>query len=260
MDTETLPAIGPESNSSNEPIVFERGGSVFASSRDVAAFFGKEHRNVIRDIERLIEQKPELGMLTFEQTPYVEPQNGQTYKAYDMDRKGFTLLTMGFTGPKALDFKIAYIDQFDAMESALRNRSSGFQIPTSLPEAPRLAADQAETIERQKARLTAMAPKVDAFDRIAGSDGSLCPTDAAKALQIRPKTLFAWLRSHSWIYSRPGKPGWLACQDKIQAGYLEHKVTTVTRDDGTEKTVEQVRVTPKGLTKLSREFSTKLAA
>ncbi|MGY0790972.1 phage antirepressor KilAC domain-containing protein [Azospirillum argentinense] len=95
------------------------------------------------------------------------------------------------------------------------------------------------------------APAVAALDRIAKSDGSLCLTDAAKDLQVRPKDLFAFARRNGWIYSRPGKAGDIAYQDKIQAGYLEHKVAVVTRADGSEKTTEQVRVTPKGLAKLA---------
>jgi prophage antirepressor-like protein len=44
-------------------------------------------------------------VLNFQQTSYVDPQNGQTYRRFDMDRDGFTLLAMGFNGKKALDFR-----------------------------------------------------------------------------------------------------------------------------------------------------------
>lgn len=98
------------------------------------------------------------------------------------------------------------------------------------------------------------APKVSAFDRIANADGSMCIRDTAKALQMGQKELFAYLRSNGWIYSRSGKAGDIAYQDKIKAGWLEHKVTTITRPDGSEKVTEQVRVTAKGLTKLARLF------
>jgi Rha family phage regulatory protein len=78
---------------------------VVADSRDVAAFFGKRHDNVVRDIDNLLKELGEGGLLNFEQTPYVDPQNGQTYRRFDMDRDGFTLLAMGFKGKKALDFR-----------------------------------------------------------------------------------------------------------------------------------------------------------
>ncbi|WP_145551912.1 phage antirepressor KilAC domain-containing protein [Yersinia mollaretii] len=57
---------------------------------------------------------------------------------------------------------------------------------------------------------------------------------------------------HHWIYRRTGGRTWLAYQERIQQGVLEHKVTTVSRGDGSEKVVEQVLVTAKGLTKLSK--------
>lgn len=70
------------------PIVFAKDGDVFANSREVAAYFGKRHDNVIRDIENLIKSEPKLGLLNFEDTPIIDPQNGQTYRSFDMDEGG----------------------------------------------------------------------------------------------------------------------------------------------------------------------------
>lgn len=93
-------------------------------------------------------------------------------------------------------------------------------------------------------------PKAEALDRIATADGSLCITDAAKHLQMRPKDLFAFLQQDKWIYRRQGT-SWLGYQDKLQQGLLEHKITEVERTDGSNKITSQVRVTPKGLAYLS---------
>lgn len=97
-----------------------------------------------------------------------------------------------------------------------------------------------------------MKPDVEAFDRIAKADGSMCITNAAKHLQVQPKFLFKLMSENHWIYRRAGGKTWLAYQERIQSGVLEHKVTTVERSDGSEKVVEQVLVTAKGLTKLSK--------
>lgn len=97
-----------------------------------------------------------------------------------------------------------------------------------------------------------MKPDVEAFDRIAKANGSMCITNAAKHLQVQPKLLFKLMSENHWIYRRAGGKTWLAYQDRIQSGVLEHKVTTVERSDGSEKVVEQVLVTAKGLTKLSK--------
>lgn len=99
-----------------------------------------------------------------------------------------------------------------------------------------------------------MKPDVEAFDRIAKADGSMCITNAAKHLQVQPKLLFKLMSENHWFYRRAGGKTWLAYQDRIQSGVLEHKVTTVERSDGSEKVVEQVLVTAKGLTKLSKMF------
>lgn len=96
-------------------------GQPTASSRDIAEHFGKEHKNVLRDIENLIG-----GLPNFEHTPmffkttYIHPQNGQEYPMYLMNRDGFTLLAMGFTGKEALAWKMKYINAFNEMEQELR--------------------------------------------------------------------------------------------------------------------------------------------
>lgn len=96
-----------------------------------------------------------------------------------------------------------------------------------------------------------MRPQVEAFERIASTDGSLCLTDAAKALQVRPKDFTDWMFRHSWIYKRPGCKSWIAYQNRINTGFLEHKLTPVLREDGSEKITEQVRVTAKGMARLA---------
>lgn len=95
-------------------------------------------------------------------------------------------------------------------------------------------------------------PDAEAFTRIAKADGSMCITNAAKHLQIQPKSLFKLLSENHWIYRRNGGKTWLAYQDRIQSGVLEHKITTIASSDGSERVVEQVLVTAKGLTKLSK--------
>lgn len=96
------------------------------------------------------------------------------------------------------------------------------------------------------------APKVAIADRIHTADGMTCITDTAKSLQVQPKDVFAWMSANRWIYRRPGGKGWIAYQDKIQQGLLTHKVLTVSTSDGREKVIENVLVTPKGLTRLAQ--------
>ena len=120
--------------------------------------------------------------------------------------------------------------------------------------AERVLALEADNGELRAAVEVAQ-PKAEALDRIATSAvGSLCITDAAKALQVGPKALFRWLSTNGWIYRRTGGKNWLAYQNRIQQGVLEHKVTT--RYVGLEERVfEQVLVTPKGLAKLAEALA-----
>lgn len=104
-----------------------------------------------------------------------------------------------------------------------------------------------------------MKPDVDALTRIAKAEGSLCVTDAAKQLQVKPKSLFDLMSHSKWIYRRLGT-AWIAYQDKIQQGLLEHKVTVVKSSTGEDKQVSQVRVTAKGLSKLAKLLSMEVMA
>lgn len=92
-------------------------------STDVARHFGKQHYNVLRDIDNLRAQLDADHALNFEEMVLeVEIGSGATRKdrAYRLTRDGFTLLAMGFTGKKALAFKLAYIDAFNRMEAELQ--------------------------------------------------------------------------------------------------------------------------------------------
>lgn len=99
-------------------------GRPMARSIDVADFFGRRHRDVTRAI-RNMEIPDETRSRNFAQSSVVRVTgNGarRTYPGYLMTRDGFTLLAFGFTGRKAMTFKLAYIEAFNAMEAALAHR------------------------------------------------------------------------------------------------------------------------------------------
>lgn len=117
-----------------------------------------------------------------------------------------------------------------------------------------------EKVLALEATVAAVAPKAEALDRIATrAEGSMCITDAAKALQVAPGALFELLQARKWIYRRAGGRGWIAYQCRIAQGFLTHRITTVHRADGTEKVAEQVLVTARGLTRLAEVLTQVLA-
>jgi phage antirepressor YoqD-like protein len=108
------------------------------------------------------------------------------------------------------------------------------------------------TIDRQKAQLEVALPKAEALDRIATADGALSVTEAAKALQVRPKDLFSFMLAHKWAYRKAGSGTWLGISYHTNVGDVTHKVATIKNPDGTDRIVEQLKITPKGLAKLAK--------
>lgn len=254
--TNTRPTTLLPHEAERNPVVFAKDGEAFANSRSVAAFFDKEHRNVLQAIDGLLSAEPDLGLRNFQQGSYTLPGTGsQQHRCFDMNRDGFTLLAMGFTGGKALKWKLRYIDAFNAMEAELRSRPVDPMAMLNDPASMRgLLLTYSEKVLALQNENASLVPKVEALERLAESEGSFCITDAAKTLQVQPNTLFRFLRSHGWIYRRPNTTHDVAYQSKLAAGLLEHKTTTITRSDGSEKTATQVRVTPRGLARLAEEL------
>ena len=96
-------------------------GKLVVSSREVAINFEKRHDNVLKDIETLIlnmRTPKNLGML-FIESEYVN-SNNRLFKEYLLTRDGFSLLVMGFTGQKALEWKLKYIEAFNKMEEHIQ--------------------------------------------------------------------------------------------------------------------------------------------
>jgi Rha family phage regulatory protein len=98
-------------------------GKAVTTSLAVAEYFSKQHKDVLKKIQTLIEQLPtEERERNFAPT-FIEvsvPNNSKRKDpAYEITKRGFTLLAMGFTGVKALQFKLRYIDAFEHMESQL---------------------------------------------------------------------------------------------------------------------------------------------
>lgn len=95
---------------------------IVVTSLDVAETFEKEHYHVMEDI-REIQSKistPEFSGLFYKDE--YKASNGKKNPMYLMTRDGFTLLVMGYTGEKAMKFKLSYIKQFNAMEELLQGK------------------------------------------------------------------------------------------------------------------------------------------
>lgn len=122
------------------PSVSLHDGRPATTSREVAHYFRKRHDNVVRDIRSIMDNCPEeFTALNFEVSNYWD-QTGRSLPMYIIFRDGFTLLAMGYTGPEAIRFKLAYIEAFNRMEAELARRNR-----PALPAAPRF--DEAAMLE-----------------------------------------------------------------------------------------------------------------
>lgn len=125
---------------------FNKEEITVVSSLDVAETFKKRHADVLEKIEELI--KTENSVLTmFYETTY-KAGTGKNYKMYYMNRDGFTLLVMGFTGQKAMQFKLAYIKQFNEMEKQLKGKQIERQKGIAVRNAFTYALEQSKENER----------------------------------------------------------------------------------------------------------------
>ena len=114
----------------NQQVQFNfKDNQIFCTSLDVAKVFGKQHKNVLRDIENILNDLREIGtsndLLNFElsfKVHKIQGFKGRERKCpyYNLTRDGFSLLAMGFTDKKALQFKIAFINAFNEMEKLLQ--------------------------------------------------------------------------------------------------------------------------------------------
>ena len=113
----TLHKIVDSSNCS--PVITIKNGHATTTSRNVAIVFGKRHDRVIDAIRNLTTSTPtEFSQHNFVSAAYRDGQ-GKSRPMYELTRDGFTLLAMGFTGKRALEFKLAYINAFNEMERKL---------------------------------------------------------------------------------------------------------------------------------------------
>ena len=230
-------------------ILSTQNGEPVASSRQIAESFDKRHDHVMRDIDDIIRGLPKNGDTPmFYKTEYTHEQNGQTYPMYLMNRDGFTLLAMGFTGKAALEWKLKYIQAFNAMEKQLAQRPQ-LSRAELMAQALIAAHDELEHKDRQIAELT---PKGIFADAVNASKKNILVGELAKLLcqnsvQIGQNRLFVWMREHGYLIRDPKRSDYnMPTQRAVEQGLFEIKETTVVHSDGHTSINKTPKVTGKG--------------
>lgn len=133
-----------------DELVIMHDEKVVTTSLKVAEIFEKEHRDVMKSIRNLTAQNFAVKKMFVEES-YLNSRNQQQPMFY-MNRDGFTLLAMGFTGSKAMEFKLKYIEAFNQMEKKIKEETK-FRLPTNLNEMSTMfysvMKDQDKKIEEQ---------------------------------------------------------------------------------------------------------------
>lgn len=231
----------------------------------VAETFGKEHRNVLRDIKNLIEG----GVLKNEQTPmfeettYMSEQNKQIYPLYVMNQDGFTLLAMGFNGKKAMEFKLKYIEAFNAMKRQIEQSKPS--VPQNYLEAlkslvkaeeekQQLALENKQkdetiiTISKANVELgnkiTEMLPKVSYYDRILQSNATMTITQIAQDYGMSAIAMNKELESMRIQHKERGQ--WILYAQFLKGGYVHSRAVDIIRRDGRHDVKYNTEWTTKG--------------
>lgn len=224
------------------------------TSREIADACVKRHDHVMRDIKKLIEfyakkYSPQKWGQWVRQSQYQDP-TGRTLSQYELNQDATIDLITGYS----IEHRHAVNQRWQELEQqvAKPDPMAALSDPAALRQ---ILIGYTEKVIQLKNKVEVLEPKAQALNRLTVADGCMNPTVAAKNLQVRPKQLFDYLKQNKWIYRRAGAKHNSAYQEKIQQGLLKHKVTIVEREDGTEKVVEQVLVTAKGLAKLASIFT-----
>ena len=227
-------------------------GTPVTDSLKVAEVFGKQHKNIMQSIRNILgSAENSAHHRWFYESTYCDMQ-GKERPMFVMNRDGFSLLAMGLTGTKAMQFKVGFIEQFNAMERVVRQvmQPTTPAIPQTYAEALRLAASQAEQIEEQQKKIQADAPRVLFSQAVETSDKSVLIGELAKIIcqngvDTGEKRLFAWLRENGYLcqfgerYNQP-------TQKAMQMGLFEIKKTTIQLPNGETIISNTTKVTGKG--------------
>lgn len=217
------------------------------SSREVARLCEKRHDHVCRDIDNLNATYVSMTLPKVGEGYYTHPNTGsQKHREFLLTQEQCLDLITGYRA----DLRIRVNRRWQELEAQLITPV----VPQTLSEALRLAADQAETIEQQQARLALAEPKAAALDVIGSAEGSLGIRETAKTIGIPQNKFVAWCVNNEWMY-RDHKNKLQPYSGRIQQGYMEQRPVTFNGRDGAVRAATQPMFTPKGLARLAQIFA-----
>jgi len=228
------------------PKIENHNGVMTVSSRLVAEDFEKRHSDVLEKLNNLIEeiQPTENSARYFIPNEYKD-QKGEMRKEYLLTRDGFSLLVMGFTGERALQWKLKYIEAFNQMENTIKK-----VLPNNYKEALQQLIASEEEKEKLQLTIKENEHKVIFADTVATSNTSILIGDLAKLIKqkgynIGQNRLFQWLRDNEYLIKN-GERKNMPTQTAMEQKLFEVKERTVVNPDGSNRITRTTKVTGKG--------------
>lgn len=230
-------------------------GNLVVSSREVAVNFEKEHNDTKKRIRELEKDMGEKSHNYFIASQYIDSMNREQ-EEYLLTRDGFTLLAMGFTGKKALSWKLKYIEAFNKMEQALKEQDKPLKLDS------KFMYQIAQQLEEKEKQIALMTPKAIFADAVATSRTSILVGELAKILkqngvEIGQNRLFEWLRDNEFLIKRKGSDYNMPTQKSMELELFEIKETSITHSDGHISVSKTPKVTGKGQIYFVNKFKEK---
>ena len=213
-----------------------QSSNITMSSREIAALTGKRHDNVVADVRKMLS---ELGLGTPEFLGVYEAENGQQYECFNLPKRESLILISGYS----IELRARIIDRWQELEA-----QQGPKLPTTMAEALRLAADQAEQIEKQQAALAIAAPKAAFVDQYVDASGLKGFRQVAKLLKANENHFRLFLIENKVMYRLSSE--WVAYQNHIDAGRFSVKT-----GEANGHAFTRSMFTPKGVEWVAGEFA-----
>lgn len=232
---ELLKEVVGEANNSNSPKM---------SSREIAEITGKQHKNVIRDCDRLNDSYEKLGLLKIEQGYYTHENTGNQQHRECLLTK---IQTMDLMTGYNIELRIKVNRRWEELENAQTKVNPRL----TLVEALRAYADEVERNEKLKGEIEVKnvliaeyEPKVTYYDQILASTDTITVTQIAKDYGMTAQELNKLLHENKIQFKQSGQ--WILYKEYAKLGYTKSHTTPITYKDGRKEDQLHTRWTQKG--------------
>lgn len=208
------------------------GRPLAMSSREIAELTGKEHKNVLADVRRMLS---ELGMASAEFSADLPDGYGRLQPGFNLPKDLTITLVSGYS----VVMRHRIVVRWQELEAA---NAGAIAVPQTLPEALRLAADLAEGKARAERQLALAAPKVEYADALLNSEATVLVGDVAKTLGVGVRKLFAALRAKGILLA-----GGAPAAEYVQKGYLVETQAPYKDAKDVDRIRPGARVTTRGI-------------